>query len=715
MKTEAFFYDDDIVKKFLWATLFWGAIGLLVGVLIATQLVWPVMNFDTSWLTYGRLRPLHTNAVIFAFCGNAIFAGVYHSSQRLLKARMWSDALSKFHFWGWQLIIVSAALTLPLGFTSSKEYAELEWPIDLAIALVWVVFAINYLMTLKKRREQVLYVSIWFYLATIITIAMLHIVNSLALPVAPLKSYSIYSGVQDALVQWWYGHNAVAFFLTTPFLGLVYYYLPKAIGKPIYSYRLSIIHFWSLIFIYIWAGPHHLLYSALPEWLQSVGLVFSIMLLAPSWGGAINFILTMKQDWASLKSDPIVKFFAAATTFYMMATFEGPLLSIKTVNALSHNTDWTIAHVHAGTLGWNGFVVFGMTYYLLPRLYRTKLHSQKWANTHFWVSMLGILLYILSMWAAGAIHGLMAQKIDGSGVLAYPNFVEIVTAIRPLHIIRAIGGALYLSGLFLMVWNLALTVKHAPKNLALQVVSAPPLPESRNMVFSSWHSCSENWSSIMVTLVTVVVAIGGLLEMLPLFSIEPKSISISTVKPYSALELEGRDIYIREGCNNCHTQQVRPLVHETTRYGEPSKAGEFVNDYPHLWGSKRTGPDLHRVGGKYNDVWQWKHMLDPRSIVPDSIMPAYKFLAESALDDSKISAKISAMRTLGVRYSVDDIKNARADLHRQAKEIASRLTEQGEVARADSELVALIAYLQRLGIDIKAKPTLLQDAQRGQP
>ncbi len=703
MTTETFCYDDEVVKKFLWATMFWGGVGMLVGLIIAMQLVWPALNLNTPWLTFGRLRPVHTNAVVFAFCGNAIFAGIYHSSQRLLKARMWSDALSQFHFWGWQLIVVAAALTLPLGFTSSKEYAELEWPIDIAIAVVWVSFAVNYVMTLKNRRESVLYVSIWFYIATIITIAVLHVVNSLEIPVGPLKSYSIYSGVQDALVQWWYGHNAVAFFLTTPFLGLVYYYLPKAIGKPIYSYRLSIIHFWSLIFIYIWAGPHHLQYTALPGWLQSLGMVFSVMLLAPSWGGGINFILTMKEGWSSLKTDPIVKFFAAGTTFYMMSTFEGPLLSIKSVNALSHYTDWTVAHVHAGALGWNGFIIFGMVYWLLPRLYNTKLHSEKLANFHFWLGTLGILLYIVSMWSAGVMHGLMAQKTDAAGILAHPNFIEIVTAIKPLHLVRAVGGTLYLVGLFVMVYNLFKTVANAPaKTLPVQI-SAPARPDTRNVIFPSYHSMAENWSSYMLVFVTVVVLIGGVLEMVPLMAIERKGIAIAGVKPYTPLELEGRDIYIREGCNNCHTQMVRPLVHETTRYGEFSKAGEFVYDYPHLWGSKRTGPDLQRIGQKYNESWHWKHMIDPRSIVPESTMPSYAWLAVDKLDASKTANKLKVLKILGVPYTTQDVEAAPAVLAAQANEVAARLAAQGEVAPADSELVALISYLQRMGTDIKLK------------
>nr|HPI41218.1 cytochrome-c oxidase, cbb3-type subunit I [Pseudobdellovibrionaceae bacterium] len=394
---EKIFYDDDIVKKFLIAMLVWATAAFLFGLIIALQLVDWRVNGNLEWITFGRLRPLHTNAAIFAFAGNAIFAGIYHSSQRLLKTRMFSDMLGRIHFWGWQLIIVAAAITLPLGFTQSKEYAELEWPIDIAIAAIWVVFAVNFFMTLKIRREKHMYVALWFYIATIITVAVLHITNSLEVPVGFFKSYPIWAGIQDAMVQWWYGHNAVAFFLTTPFLGLMYYYVPKAANRPVYSYKLSIVHFWALVFLYIWAGPHHLLYSSVPEWAQTLGMIFSLMLWAPSWGGMINGLLTLKGAWNQLIKDPIIKFFVAAITFYGMSTFEGPLLSIKSVSALGHYTDWIIGHVHSGALGWNGLLSFGMAYYLIPRLWRTKLYSEKLVENHFWIATLGVVLYYTSM------------------------------------------------------------------------------------------------------------------------------------------------------------------------------------------------------------------------------------------------------------------------------------------------------------------------------
>lgn len=696
MKEEIFEYDDGVVRGFVYATILWGLVGMLAGLWIALQLFLPALNFETPWLTFGRLRPLHTNAVIFAFCGNAIFAGIYDSSQRLLKTRMWSDKLSRLHLWGWQLIIVLAALTLPLGLTQSKEYAELEWPIDILITFVWVLFAVNFFMTLKIRRERILYVSIWFYIATIITIAMLHIVNNLALPWSPLNSYAIYAGVQDALIQWWYGHNAVAFFLTTPFLGLAYYYIPKATGTPIYSYRLSIVHFWSLIFIYIWAGPHHLQYTALPEWLQSLGMVFSVMLLAPSWGGAINFVLTLRMAWDRIKSEPLLKFFAAATTFYMMATFEGPLLSIKSINALSHNTDWTVGHVHSGALGWNGLLTFGMIYFLVPRLFNTRLYSKKLADLHFWLATTGILIYIVSMWISGITQGVMAAATNAAGFLKYPSFIEIVTTVVPLHALRATGGLLFVTGVVVMIVNVILTVRSAT-GPAVTTARALPLTRIKISEAKTLATKVEGFVQVMVPLVAIAVAVGGLVEVIPLLAVDGRGDSGVKVEPYRPLELTGRDIYIREGCNNCHTQMVRPLVHESLRYGDVSKAGEYIYDHPHLWGSKRTGPDLFRVGGKYNHVWHWKHMIRPQDVVVGSVMPPYPWLRDTQADMSTLSEKLAVLKILGVPYSDDNINNAAADAQAQAREIASELSLAGIEAQPESELIALISYLQRLG------------------
>jgi cytochrome c oxidase cbb3-type subunit I/II len=455
---ETFHYNDKAVRQFAVATIVWGVVGMLIGLFLAFELINQNLNLGLPYLSFGRLRPLHTNAVIFAFVGNAIFAGSYYATQRLCKARIFSDLLSSIHFWGWQLIIVSAAITLPLGITTSKEYAELEWPIDVAIAAVWVIYAINFFGTLARRRERHMYVAIWFFIASIVTVALLHIVNSLALPVSLFKSYSAFAGVQDALVQWWYGHNAVAFFLTTPFLGLMYYYIPKAAERPVYSYRLSIIHFWSLVFLYIWAGPHHLLYTSLPEWAQTLGMVFSIMLLAPSWGGMINGLLTLRGVWDKVRTDPILKFFVGALTFYGMSTFEGPMMSIRAVNALSHYTNWTIGHVHSGALGWNGFFTFGMLYWLVPRLWSTTLYSVRLASAHFWLGIGGIGLYTISMWIAGVSEGLMWREFDADGRLVYSVWTDMLPTLMPMYWVRAIGGTMYFTGVVIFAYNMRRTI-----------------------------------------------------------------------------------------------------------------------------------------------------------------------------------------------------------------------------------------------------------------
>jgi cytochrome c oxidase cbb3-type subunit I/II len=703
MELEKFSYDNKIVKQFAYATIFWGLIGMTVGLWVALQLVFPILNFNTSFTTFGRIRPLHTNAVIFAFVGNGIFMGVYYSLQRLCKARMFSDVLSKIHFWGWQLIIVSAVLTLPLGFTTGKEYAELEWPIDIAITLVWVVFGWNMFGTIIKRRERHLYVAIWFYIATFVTVAVLHIVNSVEIPVTFLKSYSWYAGVQDALVQWWYGHNAVAFFLTTPYLGLMYYFIPKAANRPVYSYRLSIIHFWALIFLYIWAGPHHLLYTALPDWAQSLGVVFSIMLLAPSWGGMINGLLTLRGAWDKVREDVVLKFLVVAITAYGMATFEGPMLSLKNVNAIGHFTDWIIAHVHVGALGWNGFLTFGILYWIIPKMFRTELYSKKLANWHFWIGTLGILFYAIPMYWAGFMQSLMWKEFTEEGLLKYPNFLETVIQIKPMYAARSFGGTLYLAGVVMMTYNIIKTVR-AGSFLANEEAEAAPLTK----VYESygkehWHRWIERRPVQLMIVSLVVILIGGMIEMIPTFLVKSNVPTISSVKPYTPLELQGRDIYVREGCYTCHSQMVRPFRSETARYGEYSKAGEFVYDHPFQWGSKRTGPDLHRIGGKYPDSWHYNHMLDPTSMSPGSIMPSYPWLLDNDLDTTNTAAKIRAMMTMGVPYPEGFDKIANKNLSIEADSIAATLKRDGVETLSNKEIVAVIAYLQRLGTDIKAK------------
>lgn len=701
-QVENFNYDNKIVRDFGIATIVWGLVGMTVGLLVAVQLVWPFMNFELQYTTFGRIRPLHTNAVIFAFVGNAIFMGAYYSMQRVLKARMFNDTLSKIHFWGWQLIILAAAITLPLGFTSSHEYAELEWPIDIAVVIIWVVFGINMFGTIAKRRERHMYVAVWFYIATFVTIAVLYIVNSIQIPVSLFKSYYVYSGVQDALVQWWYGHNAVAFFLTTPFLGLMYYFLPKMANRPVYSYKLSILHFWSLIFLYIWAGPHHLLYTSLPDWVQSLGVVFSIMLIAPSWGGMINGLLTLRGAWDKVRSDPTLKFMVVALTCYGMATFEGPMLSLKQVNAIAHFTDWIPAHVHIGALGWNGFMTFAVLYWTIPRIYKTELFSKKLATTHFWIGTLGILFYAIPMYWAAVVQGLMWKEFTPEGVLKYPNFLATTLKILPMHMLRAFGGFLYLTGAILMTYNIVKTIRQG-KLVANEPAQAPALQPLKHREPTA-HRRLERKPITFLIVSLIVILIGGIVEMVPTFTIASNVPTISSVQPYTALEIQGRDIYIREGCVNCHTQTVRPFRSETVRYGEYSKAGEFVYDFPFLWGSKRTGPDLHRLGGKYPNKWHFDHMMDPTITSPGSIMPAYPWLFDQDLNISNTVKKLRVMQQLGVPYSQENVENAEQDLMAQANAVTADLKASGVEIQPQKEIVALIAYLQRLGTDIKNEP-----------
>jgi cytochrome c oxidase cbb3-type subunit I/II len=698
-RMETFSYDDEIVKKFVLATIVWGGVAFLIGIIAALQMADWRFNFNLSWLTFGRLRPLHTNAAIFAFAGNAIFAGIYYSTQRLCKARMFSDTLSKIHFWGWQAIIVAAAITLPMGLSQAKEYAELEWPIDLAITAVWVVFAVNFFGTLARRRERHMYVALWFYIATIITVAVLHVVNSIEIPVGWFQSYPIYAGVQDALVQWWYGHNAVAFFLTTPFLGLMYYFIPKAANRPIYSYRLSIIHFWSLVFIYIWAGPHHLLHTSLPDWVQTLGMVFSIMLLAPSWGGMINGLLTLRGAWDRVRTDPVLKFMAASLTFYGMATFEGPLLSIKSVSSLAHYTDWIIAHVHGGALGWNGFLTFGMLYFLVPKLFKTNLYSLKLANIHFWTGTIGILLYIIAMWTAGITQGLMWAAIDESGRLVYPDFVETVLRIVPLYWVRAVGGTMFLAGFLVMCWNLFMTYKNAPKGQEPEVYRAPALqPLAVQATGGTWHRRLEGMMPTFTVLTFIAIFVGSVIEILPTMMAHTYTSANNKVDPYTALELAGRDIYVREGCYTCHSQMIRTMPSEVLRYGPASLPEESMYDRPFQWGSKRTGPDLARVGGKYPDLWHYRHMLDPRLVTPNSLMPAYPWLFDKKTDFDSLERKFKVMKSLGVPYTDEQVTQAPTAARAQALTIAQGLTKDTTLKDLENrEIIALIAYLQRLG------------------
>ncbi len=751
-------FDDRTPRLFLIATVVWALVAMAVGTLVASQLNWWKMNFDLEWLTFGRLRPLHTNAAIFAFVGNMMFAGIYYSTQRLCKCRTASDRLSKIHFWGWQLIIVAAAITLPLGLTRGHEYAELIWPINIAVAAVWVVFGVNFFWTLARRNERSLYVALWFYIATIITVAMLYIVNHLQIPTSWTHAYPVFGGVQGALVQWWYGHNAVAFFLTTPILGIMYYYLPKAAGRPVYSYRLSIVHFWSLVFIYIWAGPHHLLNTDLPKWLQLLGMFFSLMLWAPSWGGMLNGLLTLRGAWHKLRTDPVIKFFAVAVTFYGMATFEGPLLSIRSVNALSHYTDWTIGHVHSGTLGWNGFMAAGLIYWMAPKLWGTKLYSKNLANIHFWLGLVGILLYVAAMWVSGIMQGLLLNATkEGGTLLVYPEFVETIQKIQLPMFARLCGGLLYLVGFVLLAYNFFMTVRQGKPvdetrevvllergrgrrghdtmtfsetfrndpvvytllgvlfmllwffmppygNLAALAVAltlsymAVQKFQAGHGAWSRWYDrLLENWMPFSI-LTFVAVAIGGAVQIIPAVTVNAaKNIEGHLQTPYTPLELAGRDIYVAEGCYNCHSQMVRTLVREVQRYGDYSRIGDSIYDHPVQWGSKRSGPDLAHEGGKRSHGWHYNHMLDPR-MIEGSTMPRYPWLFEKKADFKSLPKKIAVMRRLGVPYEPMTANVIRDKAERQALEIAKTLREDDKIfIEHDRQIVALIAYLQKLG------------------
>lgn len=734
METQKFSYDNKITKAFAYATILWGIIGFIVGLTVASLLFIPTLPeffFGTEgadlarsqgFLGYGRLRMLHTSAVIYAFVGNGFFTGFYYATQRLLKSRT-NDLLSWIHFWGWQLIIVSVVITFLMGINTSKEYAEHEWPIDIMVAIIWILFGLNMFITIAKRRISHMYVAIWFFIATWGGITLLWVFNNLAIPldsnILRAKSYSIYSGVQDAMVQWWFGHNAVAFFLTTPILGLMYYYLPKAANRPVFSYKLSIIHFWSLIFVYMWAGPHHLLYTSLPAWAQMLGTAFSIMLIAPSWGGMLNGLLTLRGAWDKVREDPILKMFVVAVTCYGMATFEGPLLATKTLNKIGHFTDWVIGHVHLGALGWNGFIIFGVIYYIIPRIYKTNLYSVKLANWHFWLGTMGIILYVIPMYMSGFTQGLMWKQFNPDGTLVTKNFLETVTSLRYFFIFRFIGGVLYLSGAILLVINIIATVRKGTF-IANEEAEAPALHVSpAKGPNEKTHSWLERMPLFFSVLAIIALAVGGAVEILPTIFVKSNIPQITSVKPYTPLELEGRDLYIREGCNACHSQMIRPFRDEVVRYGEYSKAGEYVYDRPFLWGSKRTGPDLHREGGKNPDSWHFTHLFDPRETSPGSIMPRYPWLIYNELNVSKTKEKLELMKNwFNVPYEQKDIDNYKSNMEAQAKEIAASIfTDRPDYkagfdasAKAEGanfvplekrEIVAIIAYLQRLGVDIK--------------
>lgn len=750
MEKERFSYDNKIVKYFMYATIFWAILGFSFGVTIATLMFFPELPeylfgsddgsisfhlfgttiFDLAEIQgsfgFGRLRMIHTTLVIFGFVANGIFAGSYYSMQRVLKTRMYKDTLSWANFWLWQLFLVLSLVTFLMGINTSKEYAEHEWPIDILMTIAWVIYGVNMIGTVLARRVRHMYVAVWFYLATFIGVAILHIFNNLAIPLSLTKSYSIYAGVQDAMVQWWYGHNAVAFLLTTPVLGLMYYFVPKASGRPVFSYKLSIIHFWSLIFVYIWAGSHHLLYTSLPAWTQALGTAFSIMLIAPSWGGMLNGLLTLRGAWDKVRVDPVLKFFVVAITCYGMATFEGPMLATKSLNEIGHFTDWIIAHVHVGTLGWNGFMLFAMIYYITPKMWNTKIYSLPLANVHFWLGTLGIILYVVSMYVSGFTQGMMWKEFNPDGSLVYANFLDTVTILKKwFYPIRAIGGSLYLMGASVMVYNIYKTIAQGTFTANEEVEAYPLVELSRARgEKEEVHPWLERSPVLFMVLSMITLSIGGLVEIVPQIAIDANIPTIASVKPYSPLELEGRDLYIREGCNACHSQMVRPFRDEVVRYGEYSKPGEFIYDHPFLWGSKRTGPDLAREGNgpqKRDNAWHFKHLFNPRATSDGSVMPRYPHLIFNQLDTSETKAKLVLMTKLGVPYTEEDIAGAEEMLADQAKEIGDDILaldsdwkgwylKQLKAGHAvspiqKSEAVALISYLQRLGVDIKGANT----------
>lgn len=746
MEIQKFSYDNNIVRAFLYATVAFGIAGFVLGLTTALMLFYPELPeflFGTDDMTirslkqsgiqglvnsqgilgFGRIRMMHTNTVIFAFVCNSFFCATYYSLPRLLKAPMYNATLSWIHFWTWQLMVVASWITFAMGFNTSKEYAEHEWPLDILLTFSWIVFGINMFGTIAKRRVRHLYVAIWFYIATWLGVALLYIVNNLEVPLNFWKSYSLYSGVKDALIQWWYGHNAVAFILTTPILGMMYYFLPKAANRPVFSYKLSIIHFWSLIFVYLWAGPHHLHYTAIPGWTQALATGFSIMLIAPSWGGMLNGLLTLRGAWEKVRDNPVLKFFVVAVTCYGMATFEGPLLATKTLNKIGHYTDWVIGHVHLGALGWNGFMAFGIVYYLVPIMWRTNLWSVKLANWHFWLGTLGVLFYVVPMYISGFTQGLMWKQFNPDGTLMYKNWLDTVTAVIPYYKMRFLGGIFYLSGGLLMVVNIFKTIRQGSFQREVSA-EAPALARiSGRKAGEGIHLWIERKPVILTVGAFFTLSVGGAAEIIPTMTIKKNVPTISAVKPYSPLELEGRDLYIREGCNACHSQMIRPFRDEIVRFegknGQYSKAGEFVYDHPFLWGSKRTGPDLHREGARNPDSWHLKHMYNPRSTSPGSIMPRFPWLITNKLDRSQMLSKMELMKkSFEVPYTKAQIDSANVWADGQAAGIVKRIyaeaidiKEQIEKEKATKgnqfvpleqrEIVAMIAYLQRLGTDIK--------------
>jgi cytochrome c oxidase cbb3-type subunit I/II len=742
-------YSDRVARQFALAALAWGALGMAVGLLIALQLAfWPA-NLP-PYLSFGRMRPVHTTAAVFAFAGNMIFAGVYYASQRLLQIRLPSPRLGAIHFWSWQLVAAAAVITTPLGHTQGVELAEPQWPLDIAMLGSWLVFAFHFFWMIKRRNQRRLHPALWFIVATILAFTAGHVASSLAVPVGALDSYSLFAGVQDAAVQSWYGHGAVTFLLTAPMFGLLYFLLPRAAGHPIHSYRLAIVHFWGLAFLFAATAPQQLLNTALPDWSQTAGAALGLLLLAPSWAGVLNGLLTARAAWSRLRGDPVLLFITAALLFQGLAALQAPLLGLRSVSGLAAYTDWTIGHVHATALGWDGLMAAALLYWMVPRLYGTKLHSRAAAGAHFYMAVVGILVYLSSMWIAGATQGLMWRAEGATGGLAY-TFVETLAALRVPYWARLGGGALYLAGFAVMIWNLAVTIRRGRAVDEEAEVEGPvdePAGGARGLVFAqpvliaatvtglvvaaafanplaalglvflagllglgglagaavlgdrtrpTWHQELERRPLAFTALVAAAVLVGPVVEIAPLLVRGPEPVAGESA-PYSPLQLEGRAVYVAEGCHACHSQMIRPFLWEVARYGEVSSASESLHDHPSQWGSRRIGPDLARVGGRYPDLWHYQHLVDPRAVTPGSTMPPYPHLVDRRVDLAATGGKMRALRAAGVPYEDRAIDRAAAAALAEARTIAAELRQTGGVDVApDSEMVALIAYLQRLG------------------
>ncbi len=732
---ESYSYDDAIVRKFLTATLLWGLVAAVSAVLVTAMLLHPRMASAAEWLSFGRLRPWATTLFLLAFAGNGIFAAIYYSTQRLCKTRMWSSLLSWLHFWTWQAIIGSAFITLPIGITQGRDYGELEWPIDLAIASVWMLFfAANFFMTLLHRRERRMYVSLWFYLAAVVAMCLVNVGTLLVFPQGPLKSDSLATGVQDALLQWWYGHNFLLFLMIVPFFGLAYYFVPKALNRPIHSYKLSIVHFWTLILVGAWVVPRHLHYTALPEWASSLGMLFGMMFALAVLAGVTNVLLTFRGEVAPLPADPANRFFLMGIIFLALSTLEEAMLSIKSVHAWVDYTEWMQAHLEVGLLGWNGMLILGMAYWLTPKLFQTGLWSTKAVSWHFWLALGGLLLCVVPGYAAGFMQSGIWRSMDDLGNLQY-DFVDSAAFVKRMWSLQLVGGLLYSVGFVVMLVNYAMTwlkrsgaydvpVHHAESSTEeVRFVSeaepvsvletAPVLDFAKRLEICSrlnWHRKWEESPRRIGYLVALAVLLAFVVEVVPMFVFAGSNVPvIAAVKPYTPLELLGRQIYLTEGCCNCHTQMVRPLMAETKRYGEYSQSGEFIHDQPAQWGNRRIGPDLARESGKQTSFWHWRHLANPQQDEPNSVMPSYRYLLDRPVDFEKIDELVQTAHRLGVPYD-RELNDSQEMARKQAESIAADIVSKGGTVRRgtlmtyDAQAVALIAYLQRLGADLTAPP-----------